>query len=455
MVNKPSSGLPAYESQLDLAASPIWRPFTQMQTALAPLPVKSGRGVYLELEDGRQIMDCISSWWVNIHGHGEPTIAKAIAEQALTLEHVIFAGFTHEPGEVFAQRLLKKTPKHFKRLFYSDNGSTAVEVALKIAYQYWTNRGQKTRQRFIGFDGGYHGDTIGAMSIGGSSGFWGTFKDLMFDLDTVPFPCTFADDNAAEEKERATLDAIETLLQANVNNYAAIFIEPLVQGAGGMRMCRPQFLLQLQNLALEHDVLIIYDEVMTGFGRTGDWFACAKAGTEPDIICLSKGITGGFLPLAVTLTTEKVFAEFLSVDSSKTFFHGHSYTANPIACAAANASLTLLESNATSFQELESKHRNLAARYLQGHPMLTRLRFCGTIAAFDVATSEGTNYFDNIGQKLKHEFLQRGFLIRPLGNTVYLMPPYCITSEQLESAYVVIRDGLSSAIGSGSQTCLA
>lgn len=428
-------------SALDRDLSPIWRPFTQMQSALPPLSVKSGRGVYLELQDGRKVMDCISSWWVNLHGHGEPTIAAAIAEQAKRLEHVIFAGFTHDPAETFARRLLKRLPEHLTRLFYSDNGSTTVEVALKIAYQYWLNKGLSKKKRFIGFEGGYHGDTVGAMSIGGSSGFWNAFKGLLFDLSVVPYPATYDGDLEVEQKEKQSLAAIEALLEAD-SDYAAIFIEPLIQGAGGMRMCRVEFLQQLQELALKHNVLVIYDEVMTGFGRTGDYFACQKAATSPDIVCLSKGITGGFLPLAVTTTTEQVFMEFCSSDSSKTLFHGHSYTANPIACAAANASLTLLEENANCFRSIESWHRQYFASHLERNMKVARPRFCGTIMAFDVPTSEGTNYFDDIGKKLKERFLADGFLIRPLGNTVYLMPPYCITREQLGEVYLSIKRAL-------------
>jgi adenosylmethionine---8-amino-7-oxononanoate aminotransferase len=439
-----STATPAYSSSLDKDASPIWRPFTQMQTALPPLAVKSGRGVYLELEDGRQIMDCISSWWVNLHGHGEPKIAEAIAVQAKKLEHVIFAGFTHEPAESLARRLLEKVPRHLERLFYSDNGSTAVEVALKIACQYWVNKGAVKRKRFIGFECGYHGDTVGAMSVGGSSSFWSPFKNLMFELDIVPYPATFAGDTQCEDKERAVLSTIEKLFALHEGTHAAIFIEPLIQGAGGMRMCRPEFLRQLQSLAQQNQVLIIYDEVMTGFGRTGGWFACTKSGTKPDILCLSKGITGGFLPLAVTLTTEEIFSQFLSDDSSKTFFHGHSYTANPIACAAANASLTLLENNTAVFENMQTKHQALAQEHLLEHPMLKCFRVCGTVAAFDVVTSEGTNYFDDIGRQLREKFLQAGFLIRPLGNTVYLMPPYCIETEQLASAYAAIALALDS-----------
>lgn len=430
-------------SFLDKDTSCIWRPFTQMQDAAPPLSVRAGRGVYLELEDGRRIMDCISSWWVNIHGHGEPSIAAAIAEQAKTLEHVIFAGFTHDPAERFSRRLLEKLPQNFKRLFYSDNGSTAVEVALKLAYQYWSNQGVSSRTRFIGFENGYHGDTVGAMSIGGNSGFWHAFKDLLFSLDAVPYPGTFVGDESVEVREKEALKAIERLFEQHKGGYAAIFIEPLVQGAGGMHMCRPQFLRQLQALAQAHQVLVIYDEVMTGFGRTGDWFACKKAATSPDIICLSKGITGGFLPLAATVTTEEIFSAFLGDRATKTFFHGHSYTANPIACAAAEASIALLEQTQSRFIDMHVLHEELSRKYLQNKSNITRLRICGTIVAFDVTTSHGTNYFDDVGRKLKERFLTDGFLIRPLGNTVYLMPPYCIAPEQLEEAYVVMSKAIS------------
>ena len=423
--------------------SPIWQPFTQMKTALPPLKVKSGEGVYLELEDGRRLIDCISSWWVNLHGHANPVIAKAIYEQAQKLEHVIFAGFTHEPAEQLAKRLLTHLPQSLKRVFYSDNGSTSVEVALKIAYQYWHNQG-KERKRFLAFEGGYHGDTLGAMSAGASAPFWQPFKSLMFDVDILPLPSTFENDIEVEQKEEHSLYKLRQFIDDNPGDYAAVIIEPLIQGAGGMRMCRPQFLQQLQKIMKEANILIIYDEVMTGFGRTGDWFACTKSNTAPDIICLSKGITGGFMPLAVTITTENIFSAFYSDDTNKTFFHGHSYTANPLACAAAIASMDLLEQTPQNFQNAEVLHRQMASKYLQGIKILHNHRFCGTIAAFDVTTSSGNNYFDQIGSILKQKFLDHGLLIRPLGNTIYLMPPYCITDEQLDFIYQYIKETLDS-----------
>jgi len=425
--------------------SPIWQPFTQMKTAPMPLKVVKGKGVMLELEDGRQIVDCISSWWVTIHGHGHPVLAEALYKQAQALEHVIFTGFTHEPAEQLARKLLKHLPKLLTRVFFSDNGSTAMEVALKMACQYWFNQGETERTTFISFEGGYHGDTVGAMSIAGSSPWEQPFRRLMFSTELVPFPATFDDDGDVEIREAHTLDILTRLLQQNPTRYAGIFIEPLVQGAGGMRVCRPQFLQALGNLAQSFGVLVIYDEVMTGFGRTGELFACLKAETAPDIICLSKGLSGGCLPLAVTVATEGIYRAFYSDDVSKTFFHGHSYTGNPLACATGVASLELLEQN-PSFRNLEQQHRHCLEKYLQDHPKIDKVRTCGTIAAMDIVTDGQSGYFNAIAPILKQRFLAEGFLLRPLGNTLYLMPPYCITSEQLESIYQAIRRVLDTII---------
>jgi adenosylmethionine-8-amino-7-oxononanoate aminotransferase len=294
-----------------------------MKTAEPPYFVKRGEGVYLELEDGSRVVDCISSWWVNIHGHAHPVIARAIYEQALTLEQVIFAGFTHAPAEQLAKRLLEHLPAELTSIFYSDNGSTAVEVALKMSYQYWRNRGEVTRRRFIGFEGGYHGDTLGAMSLGRGATFWRTFQDIMCQVDVIPFPGTCDGDDQVCAKEERSLKTLRELLTADPTGYAAICIEPLVQGAGGMKVCRPEFLQALVRTAREFGVLVIFDEVMTGFGRTGDWFASKKSATCPDIICISKGITGGFLPLAVTACKKPIFEAFLSDDPAKAFFQGH------------------------------------------------------------------------------------------------------------------------------------
>jgi len=420
-------------------SSPIWHPSTQMKSSPPPLKVVKGQGVILELEDGRQILDCISSWWVTIHGHSHPALANALYQQAQQLEHVIFAGFTHEPAEQLARKLLNHLPKSLTRVFFSDNGSTAVEVALKMAYQYWYNQGETQRTSFIGFEGGYHGDTLGAMSVGGSTSWWQTFQPLMFSIDVVPFPATFDRDPNVEAHEVQSLETITRLLKQNPDRYAGIFIEPLVQAAAGMRLCRPQFLQELESLAHSFDVLLIYDEVMTGFGRTGEFFACLKSTTAPDILCLSKGLSGGCLPLAVTLATEDIYRAFYSDDIHKAFLHGHSYTGNPLACATGVASLELLEQNPESFRAMEHQHRYYLEKWLADHPKVEQLRTCGTIAAMEVRTEDQSSYFNAIGPTLRSCFLEEGFLLRPLGNTVYIMPPYCITPNQLESIYQAIR----------------
>jgi len=421
-----------------MSNSPIWHPFTQMKTAPPPLKVKKGEGVMLELEDGRQIIDCISSWWVTIHGHSHPVLAEALYHQAKQLEHVIFAGFTHEPAEKLATQLLTHLPESLTRVFFSDNGSTAIEAALKMAYQYWYNQGEKQRTRFISFEGGYHGDTVGAMSVGSSSPWWQTFKTLMFATDIVPFPATFDEDPNVVIREAQAIEQLAELLQKNPQSYAGIFIEPLVQGAAGMRLCRPQFLQELVKLARAHGVLLIYDEIMTGFGRTGELFACLKSNTCPDILCLSKGLSGGCLPLAVTVATEDIYQAFYSDDIDRAFFHSHSFMGNPLACATGIASLELLTQNPTAFGGMEALHRRYMETWLLGHPKIERTRICGTIAALDLkAGSE--SYLNATGSKLRLRFLEAGFLLRPLGNTIYLMPPYCITPPQLESIYEVIR----------------
>jgi adenosylmethionine-8-amino-7-oxononanoate aminotransferase len=413
-----------------------------MLTAEPALKVKRGSGAFLELEDGRRLVDCISSWWVTLHGHAQPEIAQAIYEQAQELEQVIFAGFTHQPAEDLADALLQKLPSHLQHIFFSDNGSTSVEVSLKMAFQYWRNRGDK-RSKFIAFEGGYHGDTVGAMSIGKGSPFWNKFEPLLFSIDVVPYPATFENDPAVDEKEQSSLSAIDELLRANAGDYAAICIEPLVQGAAGMRCCRPEFLQALRALATKHDVLLIFDEVMTGFGRTGDFFASTKSGVAPDLICLSKGITGGFLPLSVTVCSTEIFGQFLSVESDKTFYHGHSYTANPLACAAAVCSWRLLTQNRHLFADMEMTHRRFAAEKLGEHALLKNQRFCGTIFAAEVVAGEFDGYFNEVAPRMKKRFIEKGFLIRPLGNTIYLMPPYCIDEDCLSSVYDAIGEVLS------------
>lgn len=360
---------------------------------------------------------------------------------------MIFAGFTHTGAENIAAQIVHLLPEDLSHVFFSDNGSTSVEVALKLAHQYWQNVKGEKRQRFIGFAGGYHGDTVGAMSIGGSSPFWQPFSSMLFSIDTLPYPNTWDGDPDVEAKETDSLKKLAELLSAKPSPYAAICLEPLIQGAGGMRMCRPQFLQKLSSLCREHEIIVIYDEVMTGFGRTGDYFASTKSKTCPDIICLSKGITGGFMPLAITVCNNRIFEAFLSDDHSKTFFHGHSYTANPLACAAALTSLNLLKENTGAFTEMEAQHRQGFAEHLTGHPYLQNERFCGTIFAAEVRSPEHSGYFNELGPLLRQRFMEQGLLLRPLGNTLYLMPPYCIDRQTISLIYEKIRLVLDSLPG--------
>ena len=410
-----------------------------MKTAPEPPVVRRGDGVMLELEDGRTVMDCISSWWVTLHGHGEPRIAAAIGAQARQLEQVIAAGLTHRPAELLAQRLVERLPRSLNRVFYSDNGSTAVEVALKMAFQYWKNRGVNHRTRFLAFEGAYHGDTLGAMSVGSRSVFTSAFEELLFEVDYVPFAATHAGDATAEEKEFRSLKHLEDLLRENGDRYGAMIMEPLVQGAGGMRMCRGPYLRQVEFLLRQHGVLTIGDEVMVGFGRTGEWFACDRAGTAPDLVCLAKGITGGFLPLAVTACTEEIYQAFCGEDPSLALYHGHSYTANPLGCAAALESLRLLAETEERFRRMEGWHLQGMGE-LEGNPRLRHFRVCGTIAAMDLAIDGGEGYHHQAAPLLRERFLEKGFLLRPIGNVIYILPPYCIEREQLKAVYGCIRE---------------
>jgi adenosylmethionine---8-amino-7-oxononanoate aminotransferase len=414
----------------------IWYPFTITKESPDPLKVVKGEGLWLELEDGRRIMDAISSWWVNLHGHAHPRMVKAISEQARRLEHVIFANFSHNPAERLAERLTDRLPGTLNRVFFSDDGSTSVEVAMKIAWQYWKNRGEE-RKTFICFEGAYHGDTFGAMSAGARSVFTEVFKELLFDIEFLPYPTTWIGDKNASRKEDEVIDELEKKLNADPDKYAGILIEPLVQGAGGMRMCREEFLQKLHWVNRQMDTLLLFDEVMTGFGRTGEWFASVRAQVEPDIICLSKGITGGFLPLAVTVCSDKIFEAFDSADPMKTFWHGHSYTANPIGCAAALASLDLMEGNEATFSAMEQwHHRHLDE--LAGRSDLVKRRVTGTIAAMDIVTDGEGGYLNKVANQIKRESVAEGILLRPLGNVLYLMPPYCTTEDELSEMYRII-----------------
>jgi adenosylmethionine---8-amino-7-oxononanoate aminotransferase len=402
------------------AASPVWHPFTQHGLG-EPIPlVTSARGAVLSTADGRQVIDGISSWWVTTHGHGHPRIMAAIAEQAQKLDQIIFAGWTHEPAETLARGLLELVPESLRHVFFSDSGSTSVEVALKMALGYWANRGEP-RHRILVLEHSYHGDTIGAMSVGERGVFTRAYRDLLFDVGTVPFP--------HEGAEQACLDDLEARCRAE--RPAAFIVEPLILGAGGMLVYSPSVLAQMRAICTRHGVIFIADEVMTGWGRTGTLLACEQAGVTPDILCLSKGITGGSLPLAATLATSAIFEAHYSTDRARQFFHSSSYTANPIACAAANANLAIWreEPVVERIAALGDRQDALLAR-LAKLPGVERPRRCGTITALDVAV-ESAGYLSTIGPRLLAHFRERDLLLRPLGNTVYIMPPYCVTDEEL------------------------
>jgi adenosylmethionine-8-amino-7-oxononanoate transaminase len=418
----------------------VWRPFTQAGTAPPSIIAVSAKGATITAADGREYLDMVSSWWVNLHGHGHPAIAGAIAEQAARMEQVIFADFTHAPAARLAARVAGHLPGDLDRVFFSDDGSTAVEVALKMARQYWSNQGQD-RRVYVAFEGGYHGDTVGAMSMGRSSGFFGAWENMLFPVEVVPFPATWDGDEEAEAKEQRALLALDDILERNRHKVAGIVIEPLVQGAAGMRMCRPAFLRALEGRVREAGTLLILDEVMTGFGRTGEIFACVKAAIRPDFVCLSKGLTGGFVPMSLTVAREEIYEAFLGTEISKAFLHGHSYTANPLGCAAGLASLDLLEAPRCRdrIAAIEAVHRQRLPGMTR-HKGVRRPRVCGTIAAFDLP---GEGYGSALGARLKKDFLARGVLLRPLGDTLYLLPPYCTDDATLHRVWDVM-DGVVS-----------
>jgi adenosylmethionine---8-amino-7-oxononanoate aminotransferase len=411
----------------------IWHPFTSLSDAHEPLVVESASGVYLNLKDGRKVIDAISSWWVNIHGHSNPIIAEAVAEQARKLEHVIFAGFTHEPAVRLSENLLRILPKNQSKIFFSDDGSTAVEVAIKMAIQFWHNQNIRNKTKIVALEGAYHGDTFGSMSVGERGVFTAAFDPYLFRVNFIDLPC--------EENEAKLLEDFENKL---ASNEVGIFIyEPLVQGAAGMRMYSPKILEQLISIAHQHEVICIADEVFTGFGRTGRLFASDYLNVPPDIMAVSKGITGGFMPLGVTSCSKKIVEAFESSDSAKTFFHGHSYTANPLACAAANASFDLLMKSdcQENIRRISNSHSSFVERK-KSHKAIKDIRHMGTILAIELNTREGSSYFNDIRKKIYSFFLNKNILMRPLGNTFYVLPPYIISEDELTTIYGAIREFL-------------
>ena len=425
----------------------VWHPYTQHGIEVEPQVVARAEGASLFDANGREILDMISSWWTCTHGHAHPKINAAIARQANTMEHVMFAGFTHAPAVDLAATLAGLLPGDLNRVFYTDDGSTSVEVAIKIAYKSWVNRGE-TRRTLIAFDGGYHGDTLGAMSVGRSSQMFGAFKDLMCDVRVVPYPATFEGDDAVEEREAGALSALEALLKDHRQSIAAMIIEPMMQGAAGIRFCRPSFLKRVVALAREAKVLVIFDEVATGFGRTGKLFAMEHADVTPDLVCLSKGLTGGYMPLAATVVRDRLFDLFLSHDFDRALPHGHSFTANPLACSVALAAIGLYEEEQTMARiaEINAHHRTMLD-VLAARPDVTQQRVLGPVLAFEVG-DDGA-YQSEASRTLRAWYLAKGLNIRPIGSTVYLMPPYCITDEELACAYVGMIEGLD-RLASGS-----
>ena len=408
-------------------SSPIWHPFTQAATAPAPIAIARAEGAYLYTPDGRAILDAISSWWVNTHGHGHKRIAHAIAEQAGRLEQVIFAGFTHAPAEAVARKLIAQAPTGLRHVFFSDSGSTAVEVAIKMAVGCWHHRGHP-RPRIVAMEHTYHGDMFGAMSVGARGVFNKPYQPMLFDVSFIPFP--------EKGREDRTIDALNALLAAG--DYAALIVEPLVLGAGGMKMYAPAVLAEMAAICRRRELFLIADEVMTGFGRTGTLFACEQAGIAPDLMCLSKGLTGGFLPMGATLASEEIYAAFYSEDRTRTFFHSSSFTGNAIACAAALANLEIWESEAVMERiDKIAAHHAVRLSAFRGRSGVKDVRQTGTIAAIELAVSD-SGYLAGLGPKLAAFYLESDVLLRPLGNVVYVLPPYCVSTADLDRIYDVI-----------------
>lgn len=412
--------------------SPVWHPFTQHALQDGFPLVTRGNGAWLYTADGK-LLDAISSWWVITHGHRHPKIVEAIKAQADALDQVIFAGFTHQPAEDVARELVRIAPQGgpqpLAHVFYSDSGSTAVEVALKMALGFWKNSG-KPRTKIIALEHAYHGDTVGTMSAGARGVFNAPYDPLLFDVVRLPFP-------AVKENGKAcgTLAALEDAAK----DAAALIVEPLILGAGGMLTYDAEILRKMKKLCERHGTLFIADEVMTGFGRTGSLFACEQAGITPDILCLAKGLTGGVLPLAATLCTAEIFQAHYSTDRRRTFFHSSSFTANPIACAAACANLAIWRDEPVRerIAALGAMQEDRLAAF-RDDPRFARPRRLGTIAALDLNVSD-PGYLAGLGPELTRFFHGRGILLRPLGNTIYVMPPYCVTAAELDLVYDAIR----------------
>ena len=405
----------------------IWHPFTPQKNMSPVIPIVKGKNTLLFSEDGKSYIDAISSWWVTLHGHGNEYIAEKLYQQALTLEQVIFAGFTHQPAVELAEKLLPLLPGKMSRIFYSDNGSTSTEVAIKMSIQYWWNKGETRRTKIMAFNNSYHGDTFGAMSVSDRSVFTLAFHEKLFEVVFIDTPTT------------ENMDQLKAIISEQGDEIASFIYEPLVQGAGGIKMYDAALMDELLAIVQSKNIVCIADEVMTGFGRTGKLFASLYMQIKPDIICLSKGLTGGTMPLGVTACVQKIYDAFVTDDKLKTFFHGHSFTANPLACTAALASLELLQKE-TCLQKIEwlTQQNKLFAEELKHKAGIKNIRTLGTIIAFEIDKGKD-EYLNTISNDITSACLQQGIYLRPLGNTVYIMPPYCITQNEYERVCEVIK----------------
>jgi adenosylmethionine-8-amino-7-oxononanoate aminotransferase len=423
----------------------VWHPFTQEALDPPPIRVTKAEGVYLYTDDGRRLIDGISSWWVNLHGHGHPDIVSAIAAQAAQVDHVLLAGFTHDSVEQLRECLRKILSAKLSHVFFSDDGSTAVEVALKLAVQYWQNVGRPQKKAIVALDHAYHGDTVGAMSVGATSAFTDPFRDLLFPVHRVHSAYCH---RCPVGKTRSTcsidcVDKLQRLLEQKHGEIAAVIVEPLLQGAGGMIVHPAEFLQRVRGLTAEHGVLLIADEVLTGFGRCGKMFACELAGVVPDLMCLSKGLTGGVLPMGATICTPEIHGAFVGTDRACTFYHGHSYTGNPIAAAAAVASCPIFEREPVfeRINRIAKIHRaRLAA--IKDHPAVGDVRSIGTMAAIELRADD-PGYASKMRPRLYKFFIDGGVLLRPLGNVVYILPPYAISSAELNFIHDRIVESLA------------
>ncbi|ART63385.1 adenosylmethionine--8-amino-7-oxononanoate transaminase [Kushneria marisflavi] len=440
--------------QRDLAS--LWHPCTQMKDheTLPVTPIRSGKGVWLEDFEGHRYLDAISSWWVNILGHANERINARIKTQLDTLEHVILSGFTHQPVIELSERLGRLAPEGLGHCFYADNGSSAIEVALKMSYHYWHNQGRPEKRRFLTITNGYHGETLGALSVGDVAIFTDTYRSLLLDVIKVPAPDGFGlPRDQWIDQARAAFAHMEAALERHGDELAAVIVEPLIQCAGGMRMYPPEYLTWLREACDRHNVQLIFDEIAVGFGRTGTMFACEQAGVRPDYLCLSKAITGGYLPLSVVMTTDEIYAAFYDDYSTlRAFLHSHSYTGNPLACAAALATLDILEDD-----DVIATNRDKSARIeqvtapLREHPHVGDVRQTGMVVAIemvkDKATLEPYDFRERRGLRVFQHAMSRGAMLRPLGNVIYWMPPYVITPEEIDFLGEVTREGLEVATG--------